>query len=239
MSTRFAGLNPSLRGPAMMVSACAGFAAMMAIVRKVSPEIHPFEAVFFRNSSGVLHSALDLLRGLGACAPVGRRCICCAPSRAGGDPAAVHRPQPDAAGRGYRAQLHRAAVRHRRRRAASARARAAAALDGHLVGFRGALIIIRPGVDTFTGASLIALASAAGIAAAQLSVKSLSRTEHPNAIVADHGPADDADVAAAGGVRLDLAERRRVCLDAADGAGGDDRPDVAWSAPCAPPMPRR
>jgi drug/metabolite transporter (DMT)-like permease len=52
-----------------------------------------------------------------------------------------------------------------------------------LVGFFGALVIIRPGAGTFTGASLVALASAVAIAAAQLSVKSLSRTEHPNAIV--------------------------------------------------------
>jgi drug/metabolite transporter (DMT)-like permease len=51
------------------------------------------------------------------------------------------------------------------------------------VGFLGALVIIRPGAGTFTGASLVALASAVAIAAAQLSVKSLSRTEHPNAIV--------------------------------------------------------
>ena len=56
-----------------------------------------------------------------------------------------------------------------------------------LVGFCGALVILRPGVGAFSGASLVALASAVAMAAAQLSVKSLSRTEHPNAIVAIMG----------------------------------------------------
>ena len=54
MPTRFARLNPSLRGPAMMIGACAGFAAMMAIVRHVSSEIPPLEAVFFRNLLGTV-----------------------------------------------------------------------------------------------------------------------------------------------------------------------------------------
>ncbi len=51
------------------------------------------------------------------------------------------------------------------------------------VGMIGALIILRPGAATVQPASLLALASAVFMAAAMLSIKSLSRTEHPNAIV--------------------------------------------------------
>src|SRR5512144_2886256 len=50
----FVSLDPSLRGALLMLGACAGFAAMMATVRKVSPEIHPFEAAFFRNLFGTI-----------------------------------------------------------------------------------------------------------------------------------------------------------------------------------------
>jgi drug/metabolite transporter (DMT)-like permease len=37
-----------------MVGACAGFSGMMAVVRQISPNIHPFEAAFFRNILGML-----------------------------------------------------------------------------------------------------------------------------------------------------------------------------------------
>ena len=107
------------------------------------------------------------------------------------------------------------------------------------VGFLGALIIIRPGVDTFTGASLIALGSAAGIAAAQLSVKSLSRTEHPNAIVLIMGLLMTPMSLLPAAFVWTWPSAGALALDAADGAGGDGRPDSAWSAPCAPPTPRR
>jgi drug/metabolite transporter (DMT)-like permease len=45
------------------------------------------------------------------------------------------------------------------------------------------MIVLRPGSEALQPVALIALASAAFIAGAMLSIKSLSRTEHPNAIV--------------------------------------------------------
>ncbi|MDV7338319.1 DMT family transporter [Terasakiella sp. A23] len=52
-----------------------------------------------------------------------------------------------------------------------------------VVGFIGALIIIRPGFEEIEIGALVVLASSFFIACAVLCVKSLSRTEHPTAIV--------------------------------------------------------
>jgi drug/metabolite transporter (DMT)-like permease len=183
--TWFASLDSSPRGAVLMVGACAGFAAMMAIVRKVSPEIHPFEAAFFRNLLGtififpwIFHAGWDQLR-------TGRptmhivRSICGLAAMLLLFTALSMLPLADVTALSFTAPLF-------------ATIGAALLLSEHvgarrwtatLVGFFGALVIIRPGAGTFSGASLVALASAVAIAAAQLSVKSLSRTEHPNAMV--------------------------------------------------------
>lgn len=52
-----------------------------------------------------------------------------------------------------------------------------------VIGFFGALIIIRPGIEEIEVGALVVLASSFFIACALLTVKSLSRTDHPTAIV--------------------------------------------------------
>jgi drug/metabolite transporter (DMT)-like permease len=183
--TWFVSLDSSLRGAVLMVGACAGFAAMMAIVRRVSPEIHPFEAAFFRNLLGtifilpwIFQAGRDALR-TGRPAMHVMRSVCGLAAMLLLFTALSMLPLADVTALSFTAPLF-------------ATIGAALLLSEHvgarrwtatLVGFFGALVIIRPGAGTFTGASLVALASAVAIAAAQLSVKSLSRTEHPNAIV--------------------------------------------------------
>lgn len=185
MPTRFARLNPSLRGPAMMIGACAGFAAMMAIVRHVSWEIPPLEAVFFRNLLGtvfilplVFYAGWDQLH-TGRPAMHLLRAVLGLISMLLLFTALSLLPLADVTALSFTAPLF-------------ATIGAALLLQEHvgarrwtatLVGFCGALVILRPGMGAFSGASLVALASAVAMAAAQLSVKSLSRTEHPNAIV--------------------------------------------------------
>lgn len=156
-----ARLNPSLRGPAMMVGACAGFAAMMAVVRYVSPEIPPLEAVFFRNFFGTvfvlpwvfytgwarLHTgrlAMHLLRAvLGF---ISMLLLFTALSLLPlADVTALSFTAPLFATIGA-ALLLREHVGARRWTAT-------------LVGFCGALVILRPGMGAFSGASLVALAS--------------------------------------------------------------------------------
>jgi drug/metabolite transporter (DMT)-like permease len=51
------------------------------------------------------------------------------------------------------------------------------------VGFLGMLVILRPGAGALEGAAFVALAAALFMAAAKLTVKSLSRTEMPDTIV--------------------------------------------------------
>lgn len=181
----FAALDAPLRAALLMIGACAGFSSMMAIVRLLAPEIHPFEAAFFRNLFGVLcmlpwlavtrggrlrthRPAMHVVRAvLGMTAMLLLfTAVSLLPLA---EVTALSFTAPLFATIGAAAIL-REKVGLRRWTATS-------------IGLLGALIIIRPTAETVTPAALIALASAAGIAAAQLSVKSLSRTEHPSAIV--------------------------------------------------------
>ena len=52
-----------------------------------------------------------------------------------------------------------------------------------LVGFLGVLVIVQPGVDSFTPGTLVALLAALASANAAISIRFLARTEHPDAIV--------------------------------------------------------
>lgn len=184
-ATRFGRFDAPLRGAFLMVGACAGFASMMAIVRQVSSDVHPFEAAFFRNLFGVVFMMPWILRAGWSQLRTGRPAMHLVRSACGLTAmlllftALSLLPLAEVTALSFTAPLF-------------ATVGAALALrekvgvrrwTATLLGFLGALVIMRPGIDTFTGAALIALASAVGVAAAQLSVKSLSRTEHPNAIV--------------------------------------------------------
>lgn len=158
---------------------------MMAIVRRIAPEIHPFEAAFFRNLVGVLFMIPWILatpvRGLHTRRPgmhvmravIGMTAMLLLFTAVSllplAEVTALSFTAPLFATIGA-AVILRETVGVRRWMAT-------------LVGFAGALIIIRPGSHALTPASLIALSSAVGIAAAQLSVKSLSRTESPALMV--------------------------------------------------------
>jgi drug/metabolite transporter (DMT)-like permease len=181
----FARLSPAVRGACLMVCSCAAFAIMMALVRYVSQTIHPFEAAFFRNLIGLAfmlpwvivvgvgplrtgRMKMHILRSLfGLCAML---CLFWSLSVL---------PLAEATALTFTAPLFATIgaalvlgerVRGRR-------------LTATAVGFAGALIVLRPGTESIRPAALVALVAAVFIAAAMLSVKSLSRTEHPNAVV--------------------------------------------------------
>lgn len=181
----FARLDAPVRAALLMIGACAGFSVMMAVVRLVSPEVHPLEAAFFRNFLGVLFMLPWLLRTRGSRMRTGRPAMHVIRAVLGitamfllfsavsllplAEVTALSFTAPLFATVGAAAVLHEKVGR--RRWAAT------------LIGLLGALVIIRPGAHTFSPESLVALASAAAIAAAQLSVKALSRTEDPTAMV--------------------------------------------------------
>jgi drug/metabolite transporter (DMT)-like permease len=180
-----ARLSGALRGALSMIGAGASFAVMIVIVRHLSTEQHPFQIAFFRNLFGTVFMlpwiirtgwaglrtqrfGLHMVRAL-----VGLAAMLCFFS------AISLMPVAEVTALTFTAPLFATAgaalvlgetVRLRRWTATA-------------IGFVGALIILRPGSQTITPAALIALTSAAFMAVALLTVKVLSRTENPNAIV--------------------------------------------------------
>jgi drug/metabolite transporter (DMT)-like permease len=168
-----------------MVAGCAGFAVMMVCVRAVSAELHPFVAAFWRNVLGLmfmmpwivragpqaLRSARWPMHGLRA--GLGLTAMLFLFS------ALSRMPVAEATALTFTAPLFATIgavlllgerVRIRR-------------WSATIVGFVGALIILRPGVAAVQPAAFLALAAAAFMATAMLTIKSLSRTENPNTIV--------------------------------------------------------
>jgi drug/metabolite transporter (DMT)-like permease len=168
-----------------MIASGAAFAVMMAMVRLLSADLHPFVSAFFRNALGLvfllpwvaragfatLRTGRFVIHGLRAAFGLGAMlCLFSALSQMPlAEVTALSFTAPLFATIGA-ALVLRERVRLRRWTAT-------------LFGFVGALIVLRPGVAAIDPAAPIALTAAAFIAAAMLSVKSLSRTEHPNAIV--------------------------------------------------------
>ena len=168
-----------------MLLSGAAFAVMMALVRLVSADIHPFQAAFFRNLMGLVLLAPWLaFTGVGVL-HVGRLPIHLLRSGLGLGAmlllftALSRLPLAEATALTFTAPLFAtigAAVVLGERVQAPRWAATG-------VGFLGALIVLRPGLAVVAPASFFALAAAVFIAAAMLSIKSLSETEHPNAIV--------------------------------------------------------
>ncbi len=183
--TRFSTLPATIRGAVLMTGSGISFALMMVLVRHVSQVVHPFEAAFFRNLFGLALMMPWLLRsGLAALATrrLGMHMV-----RAGFGLSAMMclfmavslLPLAEVTALTFAAPLFATAgaalvlkegVRLRRWTAT-------------LAGFVGVLIILRPGAGIITAAALIAIGAAVFMAGAMLSIKSLSRTEHPAAIV--------------------------------------------------------
>jgi drug/metabolite transporter (DMT)-like permease len=185
LPTSLATSPQPLRGAVLMLASAAAFALMMALVRLVSATIHPFEAVFFRNLLGLIvmvpwlaHAGVGVLRtgrltvhllratfGLGAMfllfLSLSRLPLALA--------TALSFTAPLFATIGAAVVL-RERVRLRR-------------WSATLIGLVGALIVLRPGMAAINPDVFLALGAAVFMAAAMLSIKSLSRTEHPNAIV--------------------------------------------------------
>lgn len=168
----------------MIASACC-FGAMAVVVRLVSVRLHPFEIAFFRSFFGALF-ALFLLRGRGwQTLRTNRlgfyvmRCAIGTLSMLSAFWAIAHLPLAHAIALSYSSPLFVTigavlflgeVVRLRRWSAVVA-------------GFIGVLVIVRPGTDGFTAASLVALFSAAMTGTVTISIKYLSRSDPADTIV--------------------------------------------------------
>lgn len=182
---RFTRLPDASRGAIYMVGACAGFSVMMALVRFVSADIHPFVAAFFRNLFGLFFMAPWVIR-VGRTSLLSKRWPMHVLRAMFGLAAMLSLflalsllPLAQVTALTFTAPLFATlgaalilgeTVRLRR-------------WSATVVGFIGAVIVLRPGMTAVEPAAFVALASAAFIASAMLTIKSLSRTEHPNAIV--------------------------------------------------------
>lgn len=169
----------------LMVCSAAMFACMAVMIRLASSQLHPFEIAFFRNLFGfafvlplVLHHGAAIFRTDKAHVYVGR-CLIGIVAMLCGFWAIVHLPLAKAVTISYSAPLFVTilaviflgeVVRARRWTAV-------------FLGFVGVLVIMQPGADTFDATSLIALAAAMMSSIVAISIKVLSRTEKPDAIV--------------------------------------------------------
>lgn len=174
-----------VRAGVSMIGACACFAGMLTIVRILSEDIHPIQAAFFRNLFGLIALLPWLVRDgieglkterMGAHllrAAFGLSAMFCLFI------SVSMMPLAEATALTFTAPLFATAgaalflrekVRLRR-------------WSATVIGFVGALIILRPGVETLSAGAFVALGAAALMAAAMLMIKVLSRTERPASIV--------------------------------------------------------
>ncbi len=178
-------LAPGMRGALWMVLACALFSAMAVCIREAAAEVHPLQSVFFRN----FVSLLLLLpyfwrRGFGTLR-TGRIWLHASRALAGliatflWFAAMSWMPLAEATAISFTAPLFTTIL--------------AALFLGEmvgarrwvavLVGFGGALIILRPGLQVVSPAAMLMLGGAFFISVAAAHVKALTRTEHPDTIV--------------------------------------------------------
>lgn len=169
----------------LMMSSAVLFGFMAIAIRYASSELHPFEIAFFRNVFGLLFALPLLLRAGPGLLRTDKlplylvRCTIGIFSMLAGFWSIVNLPLAQAVALSYSTPLWvtigAVLVLHE---VVRARRWTAVAL-----GFVGVLVIVRPGTDDFTAASLVAVSAALLSGCVAVSIKFLSRTEHPDAIV--------------------------------------------------------
>jgi drug/metabolite transporter (DMT)-like permease len=173
------------RAVALMTIGTVLFGFMAVCIRLASEQLHAFEIAFFRNFFGLVFILPILFKHGPAILRTNKlgfytgRCAIGMVSMLAGFWAIVHLPLAQAIALSYSSPLFVTiaavivlgeVVRARRWTAV-------------IVGFLGVLVIVRPGSDAFTAGSLVAVLAAVASASAAISIKFLSRTEHPDAIV--------------------------------------------------------
>ncbi len=182
----FAAASPPVRAGIYATAAAAFFAVMSVLIRHCGTQMHPIQVVFFRNLVSLLVMLPWLWRiGLAGLhkdrLPMhGLRALVSLASMLCGFTALTLIPLTEATALSFTAPLFSTAgaalflgetVRMRRWGAV-------------LVGFGGTMVILQPNPESLNLGSLLALANALLIGVAHLLIKSLSRTERPEEIVA-------------------------------------------------------
>lgn len=178
-------LSPFARAALYMTISAVLFGIMAVTIRLASKQLHPFQIAFFRNLFGFVFTLPLLYRAGWGLLRTERlplyffRCLIGMVGMLAGFWAIVHLPLAQAIALSYSTPLFVTigavlvlgeVVRARRWTAV-------------LVGFVGVLVLVRPFGDAFTAGALVALLAAAMSASTAISIKFLSRTEAPDAIV--------------------------------------------------------
>ena len=183
------GLPGELRGQLLILASTFAFAAMHAVIRHLSKDLHPFEIAFFRNLFGFLALAPFLMRGGFAVFRTGvlhlhaLRGLLQVGAMLSFFYAVSVTPLAKVSALSFTAPLFAAigAVLLLRERPRLSRFAALAA------GFVGALAIMRPGVAPLDFGALLVLGSSAVWAVCMLVIKLLARTESSVTITAYMG----------------------------------------------------
>jgi drug/metabolite transporter (DMT)-like permease len=177
--------HPTARAVLLMLFSTVLFGLMAVAIRLASETQHPFEIAFFRNLFGLLFTLPLLFKhgpGLLKTSKLPLYLLRCAIGTVGmlaGFWAIVHLPLAQAVAISYSTPLF-VTIGAVWVLGETVRARRWAAV---LIGFIGVIILLHPDADTFTGASLVALLAAVMSASVAISIKFLTRTESPDAIV--------------------------------------------------------
>ena len=177
--------HPTTRAVLLMLFSTVLFGLMAVVIRLASETQYPFEIAFFRNLFGLLFTLPLLFKhgmGLLKTSKLPLYLLRCAIGTVGmlaGFWAIVHLPLAQAVAISYSTPLF-VTIGAVWVLGETVRVRRWAAV---LIGFIGVIILLRPDADTFTGASLVALLAAVMSASVAISIKFLTRTESPDAIV--------------------------------------------------------
>src|SRR3954447_24544089 len=185
IETRFLSLPAPLIAAVAMIAASLFFAGLSAIVRHLGETMHPFEVVFFRNLAGLafmlpwlMRSGVTAMRTTHHRLYFGRSFMSLVSMLAWFSALALM-PLAEATALSFTSPLFATVfavillhevVRARRWTAT-------------VIGFIGAMIILRPGMSNLDLAHLLVLASSALAGINAILVKQLTRSESANAIV--------------------------------------------------------
>jgi drug/metabolite transporter (DMT)-like permease len=173
------------RAVVFMASSTVLFGVMAVCIRLASKQLHPFEIAFFRNLFGFVFTLPLLYRHGWAILRTDKislyflRCCIGIVGMLAGFWAIVHLPLAQAIALSYSTPIFVTigavlvlgeVVRARRWTAV-------------IAGFIGVLVLMHPGTDSFSFASLVAVAAAVMSASVAISIKFLSRTERADSIV--------------------------------------------------------
>jgi S-adenosylmethionine uptake transporter len=187
--TAWRRLPPPVRGAAFMMISAASFATMAGIIRHLADHIHPFELAFFRNLFSLMMLAPWVLRGgfarlrTASINKYGLRGLLSIVAMLSWFYGLAMMPLAEATALSFTAPIF-------------ASIGAILFLGEHMgirrwsaivVGFIGAMIILRPGFHAVSWPALVVLGGSAAVAGSIIMVKILSRTEPSNVIVAYMG----------------------------------------------------